>query len=197
MVNGYLFEKEDFKRDREVNTMKIQIEDIPPETEDINKTEDKELQYKESNEDEVLTLRKALENKERQYVSLLGDYNNLKKRMEKDSVARIEEEKGILIIKILEVLDNFERAIESTQDYENNPILDGILSIYAQLVSILKEYGVQRIDSLGKGFDPKIHEAVGVLKTEDNKQNVVIDELQSGYTIGEKLLRPSKVQVAM
>ena len=177
--------------------MKIQIEDIPPETEDINKTEDKELQYKESNEDEVLTLRKALENKERQYVSLLGDYNNLKKRMEKDSVARIEEEKGILIIKILEVLDNFERAIESTQDYENNPILDGILSIYAQLVSILKEYGVQRIDSLGKEFDPKIHEAVGVLKTEDNKQNVVIDELQSGYTIGEKLLRPSKVQVAM
>ncbi|MDY7031772.1 MAG: nucleotide exchange factor GrpE [Thermodesulfobacteriota bacterium] len=177
--------------------MKIQIEDIPPETEVINTTKNEEFQHEESNEDEVSKLRKALENKERQYVSLLKDFHNLKKRIEKDSDTRIETEKGILIIKILEVLDNFERAIESIQDYGNNPILEGILSIYAQLVSILKEYGVQRIDSLGKGFDPKIHEAVGVLKTEDDKQNIVIDELQSGYIIGEKLLRPSKVQVAM
>lgn len=67
---------------------------------------------------------------------------------------RVQEEKGELINKILEVINSLERAIDSAKNYRHDPFFDGILSIYKQLISVLREYRVERIDCLGKEFDP-------------------------------------------
>ena len=177
--------------------MNVKINEAPLEGECMAENEKPEIRQEKTDRNEVLELRKALENKERQYMSLLADFDNFKKRIERDSQSRIESEKDKLINQLLDVLDNFERAIGSIKENGNDPLVEGILSIYAQLVAILKDYGVQRIDSLGKRFDPRIHEAMAVLETEDFDHNTIIDEMQAGYRIGNRLLRPSKVQVAL
>ncbi|MFA4910867.1 MAG: nucleotide exchange factor GrpE [Desulfobacteria bacterium] len=84
----------------------------------------------------------------------MADFDNLKKMTDRDSRLRVQEEKGELINRILEVIDNFERAIDSAKNYRHSPFFDGILSIYRQLISVLREYRVERIDCLGKEFDP-------------------------------------------
>jgi molecular chaperone GrpE len=185
--------------------MKINIEEVPAENEVIKSNgdssayalhADRNIQEEECQE-ELMKLRIALEEKERQYLSLLADFDNLKRRTDRDSRLRVQEEKGELINKILEVIDNFERAIDSAKNYRHDPFFDGILSIYRQLISVLREYRVERIDCLGKEFDPNIHEAVGVIKTSDFDRNTVINEVQKGYIMDDKLLRPSKVHVAV
>ncbi|MEW6616163.1 MAG: nucleotide exchange factor GrpE [Thermodesulfobacteriota bacterium] len=187
--------------------MKINIEEVPAENEVIKSNGDSsayalhaDRPASASHTDrnvEVMKLRIALEEKERQYLSLLADFDNLKRRTDRDSRLRVQEEKSELINKILEVIDNFERAIDSAKNYRHDSFFDGILSIYRQLISVLREYRVERIDCLGKEFDPNIHEAVGVIKTSDFDRNTVINEVQKGYIMDAKLLRPSKVHVAV
>jgi molecular chaperone GrpE len=85
---------------------------------------------------------------------LLADFDNLKNKTDRDSRLRVEDERVKLISRILEVIDNFERVIDSAKNYRHAPFFDGILSIYRQLISVLREYRVERIDCLGKEFDP-------------------------------------------
>ena len=145
-----------------VDNMKINIEEVSTENEVVKSNADtfacalhtdRNVQ-KEGYQDEVMKLRIALEEQERQYLSLLADFDNLKRRTDRDSRLRVQEEKGELINKILEVIDNFERAIDSAKNYRHDPLFDGILSIYRQLISVIREYRVERIDCLGKEFDP-------------------------------------------
>ncbi|MFH2013170.1 MAG: nucleotide exchange factor GrpE [Pseudomonadota bacterium] len=185
--------------------MKINIEEVSPEKEEMKNNDgvtdntlelDRKVQEEEY-KDEIMKLKIALEDKERQYVSILADFDNLKKRTDRDSKLRVQKEKGELIKKILDVIDNFERAIDSAKNYGHDPFFDGILSIYKQLVMVLREYGVEQVDCLGKEFDPNIHEAAGAVKTNEFDRNTIIDEVQKGYLMDGKLLRPSKVHVAV
>ena len=109
--------------------MKIDIEEILTENEDINGNNDTKVQGEEF-QDEVMKLRMALEEKERQHLSLLAGFDNLKKRIDRDSRLRVQEEKGELIGRVLEVLDNLERAIDSAKNYRHDPFFEARLFFY-------------------------------------------------------------------
>lgn len=177
--------------------MEVKIEDILQEDDESQMVGEKEVRSEEETQDEILRLKELLEVKEKEYDSLLADFDNLKKRIDNDVKLRIQEEKAKLVINIIEVMDSFDRAIESGKNYRHDPFFNGIVSIHRQLINALREYGVEPVDSLGHEFDPNFHEAVGVLRSSDFKRNTVVKEVQKGYVMEDRLVRPSKVLVAL
>jgi molecular chaperone GrpE len=96
---------------------------------------------------------------------------------------------------LLTVADGFEKAFASSPP--DSPWLEGVKMIYSNLKAILASYGVQKIDAVGKEFNPEFHEAVEVVQTQqESDDNTVVEELQSGYRVGERVLKATKVKVA-
>lgn len=101
------------------------------------------------------------------------------------------------ILKILPILDNFEKAEQETPDeFKDNDYFKGLLQIKNQLQDFLKNQGVKEVESLGQKFNPSFHEVVEEVEAEGKESGVIIEETQKGYLIEGKLLRPSKVKVA-
>ena len=125
-----------------------------------------------------------------------ADFENAKKRLarERDEFVRYGQEN--LIREMLPVLDNFERALSHAPAGEGNMkgVISGIQMVYKQLSEILKTQGVKRIQSVGEVFDPHRHEAVGFVKGE--KENQIVEEIEPGYFLHDRLLRAAKVRVA-
>ncbi|HDN97641.1 MAG TPA: nucleotide exchange factor GrpE, partial [bacterium] len=101
-----------------------------------------------------------------------------------------------IILKILPAIDNFERALKYSKDSKNfEAILKGVEMVYKFLMQTLEDEGLKPFDSIGKKFDPKIHEAVETVNKEDLPDEVIVEEFQRGYFFKGKLLRPAKVVV--
>lgn len=131
-----------------------------------------------------------------------ADFENYRKRVERDRSDSYNQMVGELVRKLLPVLDNLRRALEAeeslqaTESEEFRHFLNGVALIYKQLGGVLEELGLQPVAALGHRFDPHIHEAVVTEKTEEYEPDTVIQELVPGYRLGEKLLRPAIVKVA-
>ena len=122
-----------------------------------------------------------------------ADFINYKKRAEQEKADIIRSANTSLIADILPVLDDFERALSRVLgDRKSSDWLEGVRLIYLKLKSILEARGVSVIEAEGKGFDPNIHEAVMCVEGEDG---VCIEEIQKGYKLGDRLLRPARVKV--
>jgi molecular chaperone GrpE len=102
-----------------------------------------------------------------------------------------------LILKILPILDNFEIAEKKLpENLKNDENVKGILQIKNQILNLLKEQGVEEIKSIGERFDPNFHEVVGEVEAKGKEPGTIIEEIQKGYKINGRLLRPAKVKVA-
>lgn len=126
-----------------------------------------------------------------------ADFINYKK----DEAERLREITKLaneeLIFKILDVLDNFDKAEkEMPDDLIENQYFKGIFQIKIQLLDILKNQGLKTIESLGKRFDPNFHEVVEEIKVEKKEPGIVVEEIQKGYMLENKLLRPAKVKIS-
>ncbi len=145
-------------------------------------------------------LAEALEEKQRlqeQYLRTLADMDNLRKRTtrEKEEIAKFANE-GILR-DILPVIDNLERALEHSEKAdESGGLLEGVRMTLSQFTQVLGRFGVETIESVGKPFDPAYHQAMGQLESADHPVNTVMVEMQKGYQLNERLLRPAFVLVA-
>ncbi len=149
--------------------------------------------------------RKNLQEKEliiREYEDLLkrkqAEFENYRKRVQRE----IEENKKYanveIILDIINVLDDFERAIDSAKSSRNfDTLLEGIVMIENQLRGILeKKYGVKRIEAVGKEFDPNLHDAIMMEESDKYEEDTVIEDFQKGYIMHDRIIRPSKVKVA-
>ncbi|MFO7765161.1 MAG: nucleotide exchange factor GrpE [Pelovirga sp.] len=142
----------------------------------------------------------ALEEKQQiheQYLRLLAEMDNLRKRTnrEKEEIAKFANE-GILR-DILPVIDNLERAVEHSEKTDSNEgLLEGVRMTLSQFTQVLNRFGVETIDAVGKPFDPAYHQAMGQLESADHPVNTVMVEMQKGYQLNERLLRPAFVMVA-
>ncbi len=122
-----------------------------------------------------------------------AEFENYKKRVERDNSRMCEYSKADLIKKILTVLDSFEIALKQTDDHEK--FVDGVELIYSQLYTLLKEEGLQHIECKDLPLDPNLHEVMLFEKSE-KPEDTIIEELQKGYMLKEMVLRHSKVKVA-
>lgn len=135
--------------------------------------------------------------KQELYLRALAEMDNLRKRnqREKEDIAKFGNEN--ILREILPVIDNLERAIEHATSQEGDAgLLEGVQMTLSQFSSVLQKFGVEALQSQGVLFDPTHHQAVGQIETEEVPANHVAQELQKGYLLNNRLLRPSMVMVA-
>nr|MDO8099584.1 nucleotide exchange factor GrpE [Candidatus Njordarchaeota archaeon] len=163
-----------------------------------------EVPVEEPHERELEELMKALEeekNKAEQYLNSLkylkAEFENYQKRTTKemDELAKRGSER--LARKLLAVVDDFERTIAASKAVaEPKKLLSGVEMILKELLKILKSEGIVKIEALGRKFDPELHEAVAVTRTDKHPADTVIEEQRPGYMFEGRVLRPSMVAVA-
>jgi molecular chaperone GrpE len=137
-----------------------------------------------------------LEDALQRYLRLAADFDNFRRRtrQEMDDVRKTAA--AGLIGELLPVLDNFERALATGRSLLPENVATGIEMIYRQLWHVLAQSGVQPVDAVGKPFDPAFHEAFEQVETDDAPEGTVMDEVQKGYLLHSKVLRPALVKVA-
>lgn len=118
-------------------------------------------------------------------------------RLARNARRDVEEARGKLVQELLPVLDNLDRTIRAAYAARSEPaMLEGVRMVRHQLESVLRGYGVERIEALDQRFDPNLHEAIGVAAVSDPRRHgVVVQQAEPGYMFGGKLLRPAKVSV--
>lgn len=126
-----------------------------------------------------------------------AEFDNYRKRIERERSEFYQHGRREVLLQMLSVLDNFERAMSSVSNSDQgSALLQGIELIYKQFKDALTKFGVAPIDAVGQVFDPHLHEAVTIEQTADYEANTIIAEFQKGYRLGDQLLRPSQVKVA-
>ena len=127
----------------------------------------------------------------------MAEFDNFRKRTDKEKSVMYEIGAKDVIEKILPVVDNFERGLSAIpDDAKGTPFADGMEKIYKQLIKTLDDLGVKPIEAVGKEFDPSFHNAVMHVEDESLGENIVAAELQKGYMYRETVIRHSMVQVA-
>ncbi|MCX5711650.1 MAG: nucleotide exchange factor GrpE [Candidatus Omnitrophica bacterium] len=131
-------------------------------------------------------------------LRMQADLENNRKRMEKDKQDFIKFANEGIIIELLNILDDLERAVSLAESkQETLPVfLKGVEMILAHLYDMLKEYGVKPIEAEGKAFDPNFHEALMQVDDEAKPEHTVVEELQKGYLMNDRVIRTSKVKVS-
>ena len=119
-----------------------------------------------------------------------ADFANFKRRSEEEANALGEFARAMLITKLLGVLDDFDRALESVPNEAHEGWVEGIRLVERKLRGVLESEGVTQIEALGQPFDPNLHEAVVHEETSDHPDNTVIAELQRGYRLRDRVIRP-------
>lgn len=166
---------------------------------DINETvEDSSEEKKEESEpDNKNDLQSKYNELNNQYIRLAADFDNYRKRQaqERENLIKFGTENALT--KLIEVLDNFERgqkSLENVEDYAK--VKESFDLIQKQVYETLSKLGLEEIKAVGEEFNPNFHEAVMQTPTSEHKEHTVIAELRKGYKFGDKVLRPTMVNVA-
>lgn len=132
-----------------------------------------------------------------QILRLRAEFENTKKRLERDKMEAIKYANEELLSEILPVVDNIDRALASiSEGHDPEKVKKGLKIAQDELHKVLEEHGVEIVKSVGQDFDPNLHEAVAVLETNDTEDGKVVDEIQRGYLLNGRLIRPSRVRIA-
>lgn len=171
----------------------------PTETATADSTNQQELQATISAlTQDIESLKAQVEERTNQYMRIAADFENFRKRTQKEKEDQEQQVKCATIKELLPVVDNFERAraqIKPQTDAEMN-IHKSYQGVYKQLVDAMKKIGVSPMRSEGKEFDPNLHEAVMREATSEQPEGTVLEELVRGYLLGERVLRHAMVKVA-
>ena len=154
------------------------------------------LEVENNEQNEVEQLKVQIEEEKNKYLRLLADYDNFKRRATLDKTALQKYQSQNVLTNLIPVLDNFSRAIavEAKTD-EARTIMEGMDMIYRSLVDALKSEGLVEIEALDKEFDPNYHQAIMTGNDSDKPSGIVLDEMQKGYILKDRVLRPSMVKV--
>lgn len=145
---------------------------------------------------ELKELEEKLEETNNRLLRTQADFDNFRRRMkqEKESAAKYRSQS--LAESLLPALDNFERALKvDAQSEETKGLLQGMEMVYRQLKESLEKEGIEPIDTVGEAFDPHVHQAVMQVESDEFESNVVVEEMQTGYKLKDRIIRPAMVKV--
>lgn len=132
-----------------------------------------------------------------QYIRLAADFDNFRKRQEQEREALLKYGAENTVKKLLEVIDNFDRGLKAIETVDDcDKVKECYNLAYKNFNDVLTKIGVEAIKAEGEAFDPNLHEAVMQTPTSDKPEHTIIAELQKGYKLGDKVLRPALVNVA-
>ena len=184
--------KEELRKDQD-----IVGDELEKDLQENNETKEQEEQIE--HQKEIEELQSKMQEYEQRLVRLQAEFENYKKRTskEKEDIYKFASED--LVKALLPVLDNFERALDSMKENQevSDNYLKGIDMVYQQLIQALEKEGVKEIKALGEVFDPNYHHAVFQESKEDCEDNSIIEVFQKGYTLKDRVIRPSMVKVCI
>ncbi|MDE6097712.1 MAG: nucleotide exchange factor GrpE [Muribaculaceae bacterium] len=182
-------------------------QDETPVVDDILDTDNEQTELsdelnKEMNEMEVLRqqledAQAAVEKEKKEYMFLMADFDNFRKRVRREKEDLLKNGNEKVLAGLLPIVDDFERGLEATKDSEDpGSIREGMELIYNKLVKYLEQNGVKAMESTGSEFDADFHEAIATIPAPGEElKGKVVDTVQKGYTINDKVLRHAKVAV--
>ena len=177
----------------EVTEESCEAEENSEEAETEEKSEEKKGFFKKKKDKKDEKIEELTDRVKRQ----MAEFDNFRKRTEKEKASMYEIGAREIIEKILPVVDNFERGLAAVPEEEkDSPFADGMTKIYKQMMTVFEEMGVKAIDAVGEEFNPDYHNAVMHVEDEEAGENVVVEEFQKGYLYKDHVVRHSMVKVA-
>ncbi|QQK75812.1 nucleotide exchange factor GrpE [Salicibibacter cibarius] len=171
------------------------VEVIDPDAEDISSSADENGEASE-NQTQIETLQAELEEWQNKVKRVQADYDNFRKRSRSEKEAAAEFRSQPLMEALLPVLDNFRRALDSEgQNASDEGFYKGMEMVYRQFVEALESDGLEEIPTEGETFDPNVHQAVMQVEEEGFESNQIVEELQKGYKLKTRVIRPAMVKV--
>ncbi len=166
----------------------------------VSDSTEKTSQVKNVNDD-ISKLNEEIENLKEERLRTLAEMDNLRKRFEKDKIDSIRYGNHNLARDMLTLGDNLSRALDAISSDEQrsesfNNLIDGLNIVQKEFVTILEKHGVKKIESINKKFDHNYHQAMLEVETDEFNEGYVVQEIQSGFTLHDRLLRPSMVSVS-
>ncbi|MGN1001005.1 MAG: nucleotide exchange factor GrpE [Bacilli bacterium] len=147
-------------------------------------------------EEEILILKNNIENLEEKIKLTQAELINYRKRKDEETSNMLKYANMDLIVELLPVLDNFERALNMKNEFKDfDKYTEGYKLLYNHLVDTLKKFGVEEIPALGLEFDPNLHEAVMIGSDEEKENDIILEVFNKGYMLKGRVIRPSKVKV--
>jgi molecular chaperone GrpE len=144
---------------------------------------------------EIQQLKEQVREEHNMYLRALADFENYRRRVESERASVVRREKREIVLSLLDLLDSFELALQHAGEAAPSWI-EGLKAIYRKLQNVIEREGVTPIRSLGETFDPRLHEAVDSVRSDNYSPGTIVEELQRGYRWDDELLRPARVRVA-
>ena len=184
----------------EATVVEPEVESQPDETTETASESDvdEEVDAQSKLEKQLEETKAALEKEKKEYLFLMADFDNFRKRVLREKAELIKNGAEKALKGILPIVDDFERGLEASKAVSDaESIRQGMELIYSKLVKYLSDNGVKAMETTNAVFDPEIHEAVAMVPAADESQKgLIIDTTQKGYTLNDKVLRHAKVVVA-
>lgn len=179
----------------EEQTTETHPEEIEDRTENSEEESEKETETN-AHEEEIASLTKEVDEWKNRYLRAQADIENLRRRTKEEKEKALKYSTQSLMEALLPVIDNFERALNiEAKSEEASSILEGVHMVYEQLLSALEKEGMEVIPAKGEIFDPHVHQAVMQVEEEEFASGEIVEELQKGYKLKDRVLRPSMVKV--
>ena len=181
---------------KETEAVENEVTEATPETqagsEEVEETKEKKLFGKKKKDKKDEKIEELTDRLTRQ----MAEFDNFRKRTEKEKANMYAIGAKDIIEKILPVVDSFERGLATVENPEEDPFADGMNKVYKQFTTALDELGVTVIEAVGKEFDPNLHNAVMHVEDEEAGENIVVEEFMKGYMYKGSVVRHSMVKVA-
>lgn len=197
MSDKNIFQQADEQKDNEnVETQQAADNVIVDSMDDVS--EQTELSEVDELKQTLATTRADLEKEKKEYLFLMAEFDNYRKRIVKEKADLIKNASEKVLKGLLPIIDDFERGLDATKDIEgSDAVREGMELIYNKFVKYLKDNGVTEMDTKDAVFDPEIHEAIAMVPaTDESLKGKILDTVQKGYMLNDKVLRHAKVAVA-
>lgn len=184
------------KMEQNDNIQEPEIENVAPEAQDSQAPEAAAENAENDLNGEIEELKAALEKEKKEYLFLMADFDNFRKRTLKEKAELIRNGAEAAMKGLLPILDDFERGLQAVTDTEGaEAVKEGMTLIYNKFVKYLEQNGVKAMNSTGEDFNDEFHEAVALVPGPEEQKGKVIDTMQTGYMLNDKVLRHAKVAV--
>ncbi|WP_058307401.1 nucleotide exchange factor GrpE [Gracilibacillus massiliensis] len=173
-------------------------EEVVEDTEQEIITDEKndEPQEQEVNNEELTKLQAEKDDLQNHLLRVQAEYDNFRKRTKKEKEADLKYKSQSVVTELLPVLDNFERALQvEVEDKAAKGIVEGLEMVYRQLKTVLESEGVEEIETDGQTFDPTKHQAVMQVEEDGYESNQIVETMQKGYQLKDRVIRPAMVKV--
>ena len=148
-------------------------------------------------EQEIADLKKSVEETQNSYLRVLADFDNFRKRQREETSRLTNCAREDLIRQLLPIVDNFDRALQAAEgEHSYESLVEGVTLTLRQVREMLQREGLEPIEAVGQEFNPEFHEAMMRVETDEYPENTVIDELEKGYMLNGRVVRPARVRVA-